>query len=262
MPTLIVLQGGEALPYPLSGDEAVIGRLPECHLQLNSNMVSRKHARVVRAGDKWLMEDLGSGNGTLVNGKKIEQPVELHHEDRIKIGPILLRFEAPEAASGRVRPHDRISAAIAGGADLGSTMGVDFMSGEDDSSTIMSTGARGVGMFGQLEVQPEAKLKGVLEISRSLAGTVDLELILPRILDTLFTIFPHADRGCVLLRQEETGKMIPRAMKHRRAGDDETVKLSRTILKTVMEQKTGVLSADATNDARFEASESISTDFL
>src|SRR5207237_961011 len=46
--------------------------------------------------------------------------------------------------------------------------------------------------------------------------------------------------------------------KHRRATDDETVKVSRTILRTVLEQKTGVLSADATSDARFEASESIS----
>ena len=46
-------------------------------------------------------------------------------------------------------------------------------------------------------------------------------------------------------------------MKHRRVGDDETVKLSRTILKTVLEQKTGILSFDASNDMRFQASESI-----
>ena len=111
--------------------------------------------------------------------------------------------------------------------------------------------------FGQLDVQPEAKLKGVLEISRALAGTADLDTILPKILETLFKIFPHADRGCVLLKDEITGKMIPRAMKHRRPSDDDTVKLSRTILKSVLEQKTGILSLDASNDARFTASESI-----
>jgi len=107
-------------------------------------------------------------------------------------------------------------------------------------------------------VRPEAKLRGVLEISRSLAGTVDLEALLPKILDTLFNIFPHADRAAILFKDEATGKMIPKAVKHRREGDDETVKISRTIMRAVIEQKAGILSADATQDARFEASESIS----
>ena len=125
---------------------------------------------------------------------------------------------------------------------------------DDDQSSTMTSRATG---FGQLDVQPEAKLKGVLEISKALAGSTDLDSILPKILDTLFKIFPHADRGCVLLKDDVTGKMIPRAMKHRRASDDDTVKLSRTILKTVLEQKTGILSFDASNDSRFTASESI-----
>jgi phosphoserine phosphatase RsbU/P len=111
--------------------------------------------------------------------------------------------------------------------------------------------------FGRLDVRPEAKLKAVLEISRSLAGTTDLDALLPKILDTLFNVFPHADRGCILFQQED-GKMVPKAIKHRRENEDSSVKISRTILKTVLEQKTGVLSADATQDARFEASESIS----
>ena len=81
---------------------------------------------------------------------------------------------------------------------------------DDDGPTIMGE-ARSVGGYGVLEVQPQAKLKAVLEISRSLAGTVETEEILPKILDTMFSIFPHADRGCILLKDDESGKMIPRA---------------------------------------------------
>jgi len=113
--------------------------------------------------------------------------------------------------------------------------------------------------FGILDAQPEAKLRGILEISRSLAGTVDLEVLLPKILDTLFNIFPHADRGCILLKDLESDRMIPAAQKHRRRDEDATVKLSQTILRKVLEDKTSILSADAANDTRFEASESISS---
>ena len=108
-------------------------------------------------------------------------------------------------------------------------------------------------------MQPEAKLRAVIEITRSLAGTVDLQAIVPLILDTLFSIFPQADRGCVLLKDVETGQMVPVAQKHRRADADETVKLSRTILNKVLKDRTGILSADATSDSRFEAAASISS---
>src|SRR5438046_2979167 len=98
MATLVLLQDGQATPHELTGDEAVMGRHPECTIQLNSNMVSRKHARVFRKGNDWLVEDMGSGNGTFVNGQKIEGPTTLGHEDRIKLGPLLLRFESASKA--------------------------------------------------------------------------------------------------------------------------------------------------------------------
>lgn len=251
MGSLVLLQDGQAVPCPLTGAETVLGRHPECQIQLNSNMVSRKHARVVREGNSFVLEDLGSGNGTFLNGRKIEGPTELKHEDRIKLGPILLRFESDNP------PPRKSAVAAPEGFDANVTLGINFASEEDDAATITGRAMQSSG-FGRLDVRPEAKLKAVLEISRSLAGSTDLDSLLPKILDSLFNIFPHADRGCILFQQESTGKMIPKAMKHRRAGEDETVKLSRTILRTVVEQKTGILSADAASDARFEASESIS----
>lgn len=251
MGTLVLLQDGQAVPCPLAVEETVLGRHPECQIQLNSNMVSRKHARVVKDGERFVLEDLGSGNGTFLNGKKIEGPVELQHEDRIKLGPILLRFESlVAAAKPKVGPGDFVGDSTLAG-------GVSFDSEEDDQATIMGQAAQ-TGGFGRLDVRPEAKLKAVLEISRSLAGTTDLDSLLPRILDTLFDVFPHADRGCILFQEDGSSRMVPKVMKHRRADEDATVKLSRTILRTVVEQKTGILSADAASDARFEASESIS----
>jgi phosphoserine phosphatase RsbU/P len=246
MPTLHLLLDGQDIPHSLQNDETVLGRHPECQLQINSNMVSRKHARVTKSGEKYLLEDLGSGNGTFLNGRKLEAPTEIRHDDRIKLGPILLRFEFAESAKTSTgSPNARTS-----------TLHLDD-DGDDGTPANITGRSSSVGGFGRLEVQPQAKLTAVLEISRSLAGTTDLDSLLPKILDTLFKVFPHADRGVILFKNDE-GKFIPKATKHRRATDDETVKVSRTILRTVLEQKTGVLSADATSDARFEASESIS----
>jgi sigma-B regulation protein RsbU (phosphoserine phosphatase) len=247
MAKLILLQQGQAIPYDLTKPEIVLGRLPECDIQLNSNMVSRKHAHLLLDDDGVKVEDLGSGNGTFLNGQKIEGQVKLKNGDRLKFGPILFRFEGND--------EDDSDSSSARALQQAAQMGVE-VDEEEGSSTIMGAAEKTEG-FGLLDVQPAAKLKAVLEISRSLAGTLDVEKLLPRILDSLFSIFPHADRGCILLKGDD-GAMVPRAMKHRSEAEDSSVRLSRTILNQVLEQKKAVLSADAASDDRFKASESIS----
>ena len=243
MALLVLLQGGEAIPHDLGADDVLIGRHPECGVQLESNAVSRRHARVFDEGGGYAIEDLGSGNGTFVNGQKIEGPTQLKPQDRIKLGPVLMRFEESGGGGPAVEQN------------IGSTMvGVSM---DDEDATIMASVDIGGG-FGALGVKPEEKLKGVLEISRALAGSVDVEAMLPKVLDTLFGIFNQADRGCILLKESESGELVPRAMKHRRESEDATVTLSRTIVSKVIENKAGLLSADASSDTQFSASESIS----
>ena len=205
-------------------------------------MVSRRHAQVTRDKDDYFVEDLGSGNGTYLNGKRVNERTQLKANDRLKLGPILLRFESGTGP----RPGLAVGKDVTG-VEIG-----------DVTATIMESADNTSG-FGLLQVQPETKLRAVIEIARSLAGTVDMQAIVPRILDTLFTIFPQADRGCVLLKDAETANMVPVAQKHRKADADETVKLSRTILNKVLSERTGILSADATSDSRFEAAASISS---
>ncbi|MGE5194953.1 MAG: SpoIIE family protein phosphatase [Deltaproteobacteria bacterium] len=258
MPSIVILKAGETTTHDLARDETVIGRHPECHIQIDSNMVSRRHARVFRDGNRFLVEDLGSGNGTTVNGVRIVNPTPLTHDDRVKLGPILIRFIDQAAAE-----HQAAAPGAGSGAGRlrsgGPPPAFKFNLADDgeDSATITGAVAGGSGRFGALDVQPAAKLKGILEISRTLVGTVDLNSLLPKILDTLFTIFPGADRGCILLKDGATGQMIPRAIRHRRPDEDDSVKLSRTIVNRVIADKTGILSADAASDSRFQASESI-----
>src|SRR5436190_23929286 len=108
MPSIVILKSGESSTHDLSRDETVIGRHPECTIQIDSNMVSRKHAKIVRDGNQFLVEDMGSGNGTTVNGVRIAARTPLKHDDRVKLGPILIRFIDQAAV-----PQNRASAPAA-----------------------------------------------------------------------------------------------------------------------------------------------------
>lgn len=248
MDKLILLQDGSSTQYAINKPEFVIGRLPECDIQLQSNLVSRRHARVFKSADGMYLEDLGSGNGTTLNGQRVDKSVKLKHDDRIKIGPMLLRFELEKPPA-----NTSIAQTLLGRPAL------NFHIQEDESGSTIMGSLESPTTFGFLEVRPQEKLKAIIEISRALAGTIEVERILPLILDTLFAIYPAADRGCILLKDERTGGLVPRAMKHRRPDGDDSVKLSRTILKKVLEEKQAILSADAGSDSRFTASESISS---
>lgn len=70
----------------LQGGEFLIGRSPSCNLTLEDPLVSRQHARISAEEDVARIEDLGSRNGTMVNGEPLFDSVPLHNKDRIRIG--------------------------------------------------------------------------------------------------------------------------------------------------------------------------------
>ncbi len=261
MPSLIVEQDGQRNVYQLHPGPNTIGRLPDNMVQVLGPTVSGKHAQITVEEDDVFLLDVGSRNGTFHNQERISNRVKLIHNDVVHFGQTPARFDHPDAA-----PVPAIAAPRSASADtLGGGMTMDTgllatsknVEQTDDPATITST-ISGTGRYGVLEVNPEVKLKAVLEISSSLAGTLDLNSLLPKVLDSLFRIFKYADRGCVLLKDEATGQMVPRAFKHRQAHADATVRLSRTIVNKVLADKAAVLSADAATDAKFSGSESIS----
>lgn len=79
----------------LEQDKVTIGRMPECELAVADPNVSRKHAEVRRGADNsWMVEDLGSTNGTKVNGLRISGPRRLEDGDEVTVGATSVRFEA------------------------------------------------------------------------------------------------------------------------------------------------------------------------
>ena len=80
--------------FPLNKDHMIIGREVKCAIMLNDNSVSRQHSSITRLAEGYLLRDLGSSNGTYVNGQRVQEYL-LCDGDRVSIGDIEFWFEAP-----------------------------------------------------------------------------------------------------------------------------------------------------------------------
>src|ERR1700684_515019 len=100
---LVVVRGKpEGKVIPLVGPKFKIGRGETCHLRPNSEQVSREHAEFSLTADTVSVRDLGSRNGTLVNGKAITDATSLKDRDLVQVGPLTFAvsiLDAPASAS-------------------------------------------------------------------------------------------------------------------------------------------------------------------
>ena len=248
MATLTIVSGpNSGHVYEVTGDEAVLGRYPFCDIVLPSHSVSRQHARIMREAGGFFIEDLNSLNGTFVNGQRIGGRTRLHDQDRVHIYETMLCFhdgshvEAPGTSPGiPSAPHETPGTA-------------------EESASARATlivGAMDALAEPRLDVGAEAKLRAVLEITRHLGRSTAVDEFLPRILDSLFTIFPQAERGYILLADKPGGSLSLRAAKQRRGDADSSLTLgpiSRSVAQRVMAEGEGILS---TNSAAAQATAS------
>jgi len=90
-PAAVVLADGSR--HSLDGDLVTVGRQASCTIVIADNNISRVHARFRADDDGWTIEDLGSTNGTKVNGVLITEPTLLSHGQLIALGTLQLHFE-------------------------------------------------------------------------------------------------------------------------------------------------------------------------
>jgi serine phosphatase RsbU (regulator of sigma subunit) len=253
MAHLTIVQGGEVGKiYPLEGERWVMGRSPECDLVLDVAAVSRRHVILTKENGLYFVQDLGSRNGTYINGHRVEDRGPLRFGDRMLICDILFEFLdeiPPPKLSGEEPEH----------ASLLSPLLTDAEEDMDATSQIMATFdvSRGAGSIWQMSAKPEVQLQALVEISNNLGNTLSVKEILPKILDSLFKIFVQADRGFVVMRPRPDAPLVPVATKARKSSDEEKMRVSRTIVNKAMQDKRAILSADASTDERFGMAQSI-----
>jgi phosphoserine phosphatase RsbU/P len=239
----------------LKPERITIGRSPEhCHIVLEPNGVSRRHAEIYRNGEDFYLSDLNSRNTTRVNNAKVIPGIDhrLLTGDRINICDVEFLFYPQLPAEGASK-------------DGGEILIVNEAENHEAPQLHVLDASRSSAMASM--IKPEVKLRAILEISRNLSSELKIDAVAPRILDSLMELFPQAERLFLILVDPVTKRLIRKAFKHRPTkkslfsssvpADEVPMSISRSIVNHVLLQKKAILSQDAGADKNLPTSASI-----
>lgn len=231
------------------GALTTLGRHPDQHIQILDRVVSKEHAVIKRDLDGifWIV-DGGSRNGTYVNDQPISEPYQLRDSDIIKIGSTILQFRIVSAPA-QPDVQQRVT----------------ILADSLDSVVCSRITPRLEASFQPAALisddvtlrQDYERLRIAHELSQSIGVETDRDVLLDKILEKAFEIFP-ADHGVILLRIENGDSLVPMVVRSRDPNATASdVRISSTILNEVFEEKQAVLSSDAMMDSRFSGAHSI-----
>jgi len=234
----------------------VIGRHPACDIIIDASAVSRQHAAItIQDGHHTTIEDLRSRNGTVLNGRLLTAPQQLADGDQIQICEQLLVFSVGDRPARADSPSNAGPLSVSFRTSLFDEV-VD--EGDHDSIIVSQLAVAEPAAVEQASGEhAEAKLRAVLGLNRAIGSSLSLEEVLPRLLDGLFEVFPRAERGFVLLTDPSSNRLLLRASKIRGKAQTGPLRLSLSLIDTVVKSRRAILSADAAADSRFNASDSI-----
>ncbi|MBC8870945.1 MAG: SpoIIE family protein phosphatase [Planctomycetes bacterium] len=259
MAYLEVVRGpGVGWQYRLRDDWTTIGRHPDCQVVLREvARVSRQHAQILREGEDYYIKDLDSRNGTYHNDERIDEELRLLKDrDIVRICDVELAFRCfPDELSRHLAKTVVVP-------DEGAALRVVLVNDhEDPIEPWQSTLSREVVTTDPVTMVRSAtslksRMDALVEIAGSLGKVLALNEVLPTVMKSLLRIFDQADRGFIVLETEE-GELEPCAQIARTPAGQKTVRISRTIVRQVMESKQAILTVDAAHDERLGQSESI-----
>ncbi|HYH63391.1 MAG TPA: ATP-binding protein, partial [Urbifossiella sp.] len=197
--------------------------------------------------------DLGSGNGTLLNGQPV-RAAPLRSGDRIVVGQTQLLYTtaAADAAPGRDELTERVRL-------LNRDAGSDVLSaivrsvGADAGSQILSRPSAAGSDWVKARL---AGLATLYETAEAVSHILDIDELLVRVMELALRT-ADADHGCFMLR-DEAGHLVPKAARYKDGlNRQEELAVSRTIVDYVLKEHQGILVTDAATDARFRGGASI-----
>jgi adenylate cyclase len=239
MPKLFLKEGaGQGLSYELEPGTTTIGRSRGSTIELGGLGVSRSHAAIrFEEGGKAILEDLGSKNGTTVNGTRVEKAV-LNDGDEIGIGQTVLLYRDDRTSGGEAPVESTVRSVLKVDAD-----------GKIEPGNVT----------GDVELLKKTHryLSILYDVGRAIASTLNLNELLTSIMSIVFEVI-HPDEAFIMLKDDAQGQLKLRLFRSKLSGGAEgTIAVSRTILNKVVQEGVAVLSADASSDSRFKSAQSV-----
>ncbi len=238
---LVSESGDQSFELPL-GKRLVVGRGLSSDIALYDPTISRRHAELTAQADWVQIKDLGSSNGTFINGARITDS-RLGPEDAVTFGRLMFHLKAPPAAvaaeTGAAPGMIVRQVAVTGGAPAGVTS-----RDGPSSASLLRVDAESA------EARQALKLSMLLDVSQKLSGEFDLDRLLRSVVDMTFEIM-NVDRVTILLRDETTGEPVP-TISRTRQGDTQPQPVPRSIADKVVQEGVAVVSHNAPADSRFK----------
>jgi signal transduction histidine kinase len=245
---LFVIQGADqGKRFELKSKPMALGRDQSNPIRLHDTEVSRRHAEVRPVEDSYRIVDLGSANGTYLNGRPIDQ-APLRSGDRLQLGQTVMLFNEGATAER----------------DLTARVDVLSRTSPEDRSAILRSIPAGEGsrvlqapdVTGGWLKDRLLNLSVMYRATQAISHVMEIDALLPQILELVFESIA-ADRGAILLK-DDAGQLVPKAVRWRGTADsEERMTISRTIADHVLEQGQGVITSDAPGDTRFGPAQSI-----
>ncbi len=236
------------------GRSVVVGRGVTTDIAVYDPTISRRHAELTASPDGVQVKDLGSSNGTCINGMRVKQG-KLRPPDTVTFGKVLFHLEeAPPPPTGH--PVVAMSAVSTGTHGPGGVIVRQLQVSGGIPAGITSMERRMSEEVGQLrlaartqEERATKRLTLLLDIAQKLSGELDLDRLLGTVADMTFEVM-NVDRVSILLLNE-AGELVP-TIARSRVGDAEFQRVPRSIARKVVEERVAVLSHNAAADTRFQ----------
>jgi adenylate cyclase len=251
MPLRLISPDGTKTYDLRDGVPLIVGRAPSCDLPVFHPTISRRHAELTSDGSVLSLRDLGSSNGTFVNGAKIEKGKAMI-DDLLAFGKVGFRLESFGVPTTPTASHASVQRTT-----LGATI-VRQIPMRDPTAigplNIPATGAGGLtrAIVSPLSAPPsdksQQKLATLLEVSKGLTRAVDVDTILDKIVGYAYGTL-EVDRVAILLCDEHD-ELVPKIARDKRGGDVPR-SVPQSIARQAVVEKVALLTDNAGEDERF-----------
>jgi adenylate cyclase len=248
---LLSTSGDQAIDLQL-GRTLVVGRAVTSDVPIYDPTISRRHAEIALSNNGVRIKDLGSSNGTFLNGARITE-AEAGANDIVTFGKVAFKVAdvTPPVPRPQVVPPPADLAKAAGGTIV-RQLPVSPSGGVPAIVADKAQGASHLKVGGQSQSERrEKKLSLLLEISKEFSKQQELDRLLDKVVDFTFQIM-SVDRVSILLLDPRTNDLVPRVSKSRSGDASAARHVPQSIARKAVEDRVAILSDNAATDDRFK----------
>ena len=234
MPKIYIMNGPEkGRSFEVDEEAIFVGRAPDNEIHINDKSVSRKHLKIIKRGEKYYVTDLGSKNGTFIDGMRITgaKEYEVREGMPIAVGKTFLSV-------GKAYPDDVLAVL-------------------DSIDLFKELDEEGKNEVRDRPMTAKQNMDLIYKVSNVLMQSFNMKEVMERILQYILELLKRIDRGVIILIDQETGQTSEVISIIKSTKDSTHAAYSRTIVERVIKERTPVSMLDTLKEKEVNLSESI-----